>query len=141
MKTLLLCLILSLPLSSFAASIQIDNVRSVDGFIAVSIFSEENQASYPTRLQNATQTYYVPIQEKDSVVIQLKGLPVGKYAITLMHDEDGDGQLKKGPMGVPREGFGFSNNPRVYFGAPDFDKVVTPIRKDTVVKVTMKYLL
>lgn len=132
---------LGFPAWGFAATLEIGNIRSQVGYIAVSIFSEESQAAFPDKGEGAAQRYYIPIQDKGSVLIHLKSLPVGRYAVTVMHDEDGDGQLKKGPMGIPREGFGFSNNPRVYFGAPDFAKAVTPIRADSVVKITMKYLL
>lgn len=124
-----------------AATLVVEGLRSQDGYVAVSIFSESNQAAYPDKASEAAQAYYVPIQDQGSVEIQLKGLRPGRYAVTVMHDEDGDGTLKKGPMGIPKEGFGFSNNPRVFFGAPDFDKVVTPILEKTLVKISVKYLL
>ena len=39
-----------------------------------------------------------------------------------MHDENGDGTLNTF-LGVPREGFAFSNNPTVTFGPPAYSRV------------------
>jgi uncharacterized protein (DUF2141 family) len=35
-------------------------------------------------------------------------LPPGDYAVVVVHDEDGDGQLEKSMLGIPREGVGIS---------------------------------
>lgn len=43
----------------------------------------------------------------------------GSYAVSLIHDENGNGKLDKLLM-VPREGFGFSRNPAIRFGPPSF---------------------
>ncbi|WP_448665169.1 DUF2141 domain-containing protein [Sphingomonas sp. CJ20] len=51
--------------------------------------------------------------------ITLDGLPLGSYAIAIIHDENGNGKLDT-VMGIPREGFGFSRNPAIGFGPPRF---------------------
>jgi uncharacterized protein (DUF2141 family) len=48
-----------------------------------------------------------------------EGLPPGGYAVAIIHDENGNGKLDTF-AGIPREGFGFSNNPRIAFGPPRF---------------------
>ncbi len=47
----------------------------------------------------------------------------GKYAIRLMHDENDNGKLDTNLVGMPTEGYGFSNNPRV-MRAAHFDEAV-----------------
>ncbi len=49
------------------------------------------------------------------------GVPYGKYAIALFHDENNNGKLDYGILGIPKEGFGFSNNPKAWFGPPSFE--------------------
>lgn len=44
-------------------------------------------------------------------------LPAGTYAIAIFHDENGNGRMDKGLFGVPKEGYGVSNN-RTYAMAP-----------------------
>ena len=52
----------------------------------------------------------------------LAGLAPGRYAVTLFHDENNNQRLDT-LLGIPREGFGFSRNPVVRFGAPKFRQV------------------
>jgi uncharacterized protein (DUF2141 family) len=54
--------------------------------------------------------------------VRLQGVPTGDYALTVLHDENRNGRLDT-MLGIPREGFGFSRNPKVRFGAPKFEEV------------------
>lgn len=45
----------------------------------------------------------------------------GRYAISLFHDENGNGKLDKSLM-MPREGYGFSRDAPVVMGPPSFAK-------------------
>ena len=68
-------------------------------------------------------------------------LPAGRYAVTLFHDENRNQRLDM-LMGMPREGFGFSGNPRIRFGAPRFKDVTIAIPPgQTVQTIRMQYLL
>lgn len=42
-----------------------------------------------------------------------KGVKPGIYAVMVTHDENGNGRLDSNMIGMPTEGYGFSNNPRV----------------------------
>ena len=54
--------------------------------------------------------------------IRLGGVTAGMWALSVIHDENGNGRLDRFAA-IPREGFGFSRNPRLRFGPPDFDQV------------------
>jgi uncharacterized protein (DUF2141 family) len=44
-------------------------------------------------------------------------------------------------MGIPREGFGFSRNPRIRMGAPSFDECRFTVGAEPARQaITMKYL-
>jgi uncharacterized protein (DUF2141 family) len=49
-------------------------------------------------------------------------LPFGEYAVKTFHDEDGDDQVDTNFLGMPKERFGFSNNVKVLFGPPGYEK-------------------
>src|SRR5688572_1212349 len=49
--------------------------------------------------------------------IRLTDLAEGTYALSVIHDENGNGRLDRS-LGIPREGFGFSRNPRIRMGPP-----------------------
>lgn len=42
-----------------------------------------------------------------------KDVPAGRYAVMVTHDENGNGTLDTNLIGMPLEGYGFSNNPTV----------------------------
>ncbi len=46
----------------------------------------------------------------------------GAYALLIVHDENANGKLDM-MMGIPREGFGFSNNPAMKPRAPKWDEI------------------
>jgi uncharacterized protein (DUF2141 family) len=49
-------------------------------------------------------------------------VPAGDYAVTLYHDENGNGKFDSNFIGYPLEGYGFSNNAKAQFSAPSFDE-------------------
>jgi len=63
----------------------------------------------------------VEIKEKKAVWV-CHNIPFSYYAIKVFHDEDGDDRLDTNFLGIPTERFGFSNNRKVLFGPPDFEK-------------------
>ncbi|WP_395329776.1 DUF2141 domain-containing protein [Novosphingobium sp. BL-8H] len=68
-------------------------------------------------------------------------MPEGRYAISLIHDENGNGRLDTA-LAIPREGFGFSRDAPVRFGPPSFDKAAFVVGADPVrLEIRMRYLL
>jgi len=63
------------------------------------------QGGFPIAGNQATQTFQVP---------------PGRYAVVVIHDENSNMKLDRSFFGIPKEGFGFSNNPRVFLSAPSF---------------------
>jgi len=55
-----------------------------------------------------------------NTVLTFSGIPKGDYALRLYQDVNGDGVVNTGFFGIPKEPFGFSNNPEVTFGPPSF---------------------
>jgi len=73
--------------------------------------------------------------------LSLGDVAPGVYALAVIHDENGNGRLDRF-MAVPREGFGFSRNPRIRMGPPRFDEVRFEVGAGRVRQaVQMKYLL
>ena len=73
--------------------------------------------------------------------LRLAGYAPGRHALTLFHDENRNRRLDT-VLGIPREGFGFSRNPVVRFGAPKFKQVDIELGAGfTRQAVRMQYLL
>ena len=58
---------------------------------------------------------------KNGSSITIEGLSPGYYAVAIFHDENLNGKFDQGFLGIPLETYGFSNDARGLFSAPDFD--------------------
>ena len=63
----------------------------------------------------------VPAQDRESVCIAAPG--PGRYALAVFHDENANEKFDRSFIGLPKEGFGFSRNPKIRMGPPDFAEV------------------
>jgi uncharacterized protein (DUF2141 family) len=54
-------------------------------------------------------------------------VPRGRYAVVAIHDENSNMKLDRNFFGIPKEGFGFSNNPKVFLAAPSFQAASVPV--------------
>jgi len=70
------------------------------------------QGGFPIAAREATETFRVP---------------PGRYAAVVIHDENSNMKLDRNFFGIPKEGFGFSNNPRVAFSAPSFQAAAVAV--------------
>ncbi|SFT86535.1 Uncharacterized conserved protein, DUF2141 family [Algoriphagus locisalis] len=97
----------------------IQETSSDDGVIQILIFDKDQ--GWPESLDKAWKMVTIPI--KNGIAKKtIPDVPSGKYAITVFHDHDQDGKIRKNKIGYPVDSFGFSNNPSLLFGVPSFDK-------------------
>jgi len=66
-------------------------------------------------------------------------LEPGDYAIKFFHDENGNGQMETNIMGLPTEGYGFSNNATSFLGPPDFEDMLFTVTKNESIAIYTKY--
>jgi uncharacterized protein (DUF2141 family) len=68
-------------------------------------------------------------------------VPAGHYAVSLIHDENGNGKLDT-RLFIPREGFGFSRDAPVVMGPPKFDRAAFAVEGANIhLAIRMRYLL
>ncbi|KPQ20083.1 MAG: hypothetical protein HLUCCX10_00515 [Algoriphagus marincola HL-49] len=104
----------------------INNGKSDNGLVRVLIFN--GSEGFPGDYTKAFKALSTNLENKRAV-INISNLPAGKYAITAYHDENGDGKMSKNPFGYPTDRFGFSNNPKILFSAPTFEKCLFEIKE------------
>lgn len=54
-------------------------------------------------------------------------LPPGRYGVAVLHDENRNRKLDRNFMGIPKEGFGFANNPHVGLSAPKWQDATVSV--------------
>jgi uncharacterized protein (DUF2141 family) len=118
-------------------TLKITALRSQQGVVCLALFSSAD--GFPNDTAKAIKAEQFPIVEIP-LTITLPDIPFGQYAATVFHDENADGNLNVGLFGIPQEGIGFSENPKVWAGPPQFqqaDFTFTP--ESYVVEIEMKY--
>lgn len=133
-----------LPLLGAAAAPQqaslhltFEGLRSQKGSIRLCLWRDP--AGYPdcTRGTGATKES-VPAAHP---VFDITGLPPGDYAVSAIHDENDNKKLDKSFIGMPTEGVAFSNNAKIAFGPPKFEKVRFHVDGETTQTMRMRYFL
>jgi uncharacterized protein (DUF2141 family) len=55
--------------------------------------------------------------KNNEAVVIFEDLPAGTYAISIHHDENANGKFDTS-LGMPKEGYGMSNNPKIGLSMP-----------------------
>lgn len=114
-------------------TVRVEGLRSERGQILACLTA--NLHDFPDcRRDPAARKLVVPA--RDAAVIDFGTIASGRYAIALLHDENGNGRADMAVM-IPREGFGFSRNAPARFGPPSFDRAAFAIG-DTPVSQTIR---
>jgi len=114
----------TLPAFAFGQSpcpgihVKILNIRNSTGTVACALF--ESPDGFPTDyLRTATNVMVIKIR-KDQARCDFEDIPPGTYAMAVIHDENMNGKLDTNWLGIPTEGYGFSNDAKGVVGAPPF---------------------
>jgi len=100
--------------------VTISQVRSDKGYILLSVYSDPDQYPYkPFRT--------CPVSKKSlkdgQLTTVIYGLTPGTYVMGLLDDENDSGNMEYTRIGIPKEGFGFSTNPKILLSKPDYNKL------------------
>ncbi|RRQ24240.1 DUF2141 domain-containing protein [Guyparkeria sp. SCN-R1] len=99
--------------------VSILDIRNSTGKVACALF--ESSEGFPKEfVKSATNIAMLEIRESRARCHFLDISP-GTYALAVIHDENVDGKLATNWLGVPKEGYGFSNDASASMGAPGFD--------------------
>lgn len=135
-----MCAIMGIPFCAMCQTklqVTVTNIKGHKGNIIIGIFdSNENFLKKPLdgRMAKASG---------DSITVVFENLKPGKYAVSVLHDANKNKDLDKNKLGIPKEGFGFSNNVLGAMGPPSFERAIidlTPEQKDLDIGIKMKYM-
>jgi uncharacterized protein (DUF2141 family) len=130
-----LCFVCHLAFAQGRLEVVVKNVKDAKGNVRVGIFKDEK-----TFLKNAMIGKVVKATTGDIKVV-FDNVPPGTYAVSVIHDENENGELDSGMFGVPKEGFGFANDAMGTFGPPGFEKASIIIGEGPkIISIGMKYM-
>jgi len=123
------------PQNPTALILNVTNVKNDQGLVRVLLFKGET--GFPDDEVKAFKSASVKIKD-GKAVIDFGAIPVGTYAISVFHDSQNTGKLRTNAFGIPRDGYGFSNDAMGTFGPPSFEKAafkVTASKNNVSIKL------
>ena len=93
------------------------DTTSQHGTLFAALYNSEEAFDARTPLQTAA----VPALETGTE-ITFCVLTSGEYGVAIFHDQNGNEDLDVNLFGAPREPYGFSRNPPIFFSAPNFKR-------------------
>src|SRR5512146_3528682 len=98
--------------------VKILNIRNSIGTVACALFDSPD--GFPAEfLLSATNVMVIKIR-KSQARCDFEDVPPGRYAMAVIHDENMNGKLDTNWLGLPTEGYGFSNDAKAVLSAPSF---------------------
>jgi uncharacterized protein (DUF2141 family) len=108
----------SAPSSCPGIHVKILNIRNSTGTVDCALF--DSPVGFPTEfLHSATNVMIIKIR-KTQARCDFEDIPPGTYAMAVIHDENMNGKLDTDWLGIPTEGYGFSNQSEGASGVPSF---------------------
>ncbi|MGE5147744.1 MAG: DUF2141 domain-containing protein [Candidatus Eiseniibacteriota bacterium] len=122
---LLLYALLGRPAGADAADLRVtvEGLRSDKGHVHFALY--DNPDKFPDRA-GVIDGGRSKIAGGRAVFV-FRNLKPGRYAVSVFHDENDDGKFNRSLIGLPLEGYGFSNNAKVTLSAPPFDKAAITV--------------
>ena len=118
-------------------NVSVEGLRNGRGLVTVAVYPDDSRqflAKGGTLKNNRFQAS-APVT-RACVFVPKPGV----YAIAVYHDEDASRKLNRSGIGLPAEGYGFSNNPATVAGLPAFRSVRLNVPKaGLTTHVRMKY--
>jgi uncharacterized protein (DUF2141 family) len=143
----ILAFLLSAPFPSLTAqtkdtgtlTVRVTGARNTKGKIWVNLFQDAQ--GFPDDPSKAIQQRSAEVDPSTmSAQVTFKDLPQGSFAVSVLHDENGNGKMDKNFVGMPKEGYGASNNPPKKRRAPTFDEAKFSLNSsEQTIEITLIY--
>ncbi len=123
---------------TFSLTIKVEKLRNSEGIVQFALYNKDG--SIPDENFNKCYKLLKANIVNGSSTITFQGIPAGKYAVNILHDENNNGIIDKGFI-LPKEGIGFSNFQTIGLSnKPSFQKASFDFNSDKIIKVTIVYM-
>ena len=116
-------------------SVNIPNIKGNKGEIVIGVYN--SRENFP-KVGMEYRVVRFPANAAGST-FRIQDIKPGEYAVAMYHDENSDGICNLNFLGIPKEGYGFSNNIKPIFSAPSFEDCKIKLTGDTHIAVQLIY--
>jgi uncharacterized protein (DUF2141 family) len=113
--------------------VTINNLRGPGGVVYVALYDSAD--TFPQQGKGIAGQYFPATDTTASAAFL--NLKPGHYALTVYHDENGNGHLDTNLLGVPVERYGFSRDASGSFGPPSFDSAMVDLQDDASITINL----
>jgi len=131
----LLSLCLPIVLIGYELKVEVQNISSSKGQISIGLYKDKKNFADTKKFYRGV---ILPASAENSHHT-FTNIPQGKYAIALFHDTNSNGRLDKNFLGIPKEGYGFSNNPQRGFSKPSFEQCSFRLQGNQTKQINARY--
>jgi len=107
--------------------VTITDIDNDEGMLYVGLYSSED--TFLSKLYKGTRSEI----KEGKVVVRLKDIPEGTYAVTVFHDENNNQKLDTNFIGIPKEDTGCSNNAKGFMSAPKWEDAKFELKGKTAI--------
>ena len=133
-QQIVLSILLFITMFSLSAQynlrIDVKGLRNNEGQVYFQLFDEKH---------NSLKGGHGAIVDKNCSFV-FENLKPGKYGFNYFHDTNKNDKLDTNWMGIPKEGYGFSNNASGKFGPPAFEKWIFDLNQNKTMICSPLYL-
>ena len=122
-------------LPTYDLDITITDIKSNEGKMQIGLYN--NKESFPL-VDKQYRLFYFDVNGF-SGIYTIRDLPAGEYAVAIFHDKNSDRICNTNFLGVPKEGFGFSENFKPRFYAPTFNDCHFDLNSNMSIKIKLIY--
>lgn len=127
----------ALNLANGNLTVEISGFANQEGKLCVNLFASSR--GFPSTREQAVQRQCTAITEVP-MVIKFSDLQSGNYAVSAYHDANSDETLNRNSLGMPIEGYGFSQNPEAVTGPPEFNEAAVLVAgSETDTQIQLRY--
>jgi uncharacterized protein (DUF2141 family) len=118
--------------------VTVTDLRSAKGLVQACLTADPR--TFPD-CSHDSAAHALTVKASDHVVLDFGKVAPGRYAISLLHDENGNGKADRALALIPKEGFGFSRDAPVKMGPPKFAAAAFDVGSEPVTQsISMRYL-
>ncbi|MFK8184464.1 MAG: DUF2141 domain-containing protein [Phormidesmis sp.] len=115
-------------------AVNIENLETTDGAVGCALFNIPD--GFPNSYISVPNQLVEP-QADGTAYCEFANVSPGTYAVSVMHDLNGNLRLDTNFLGIPREAWGVSNNVRPALSAPSFDSAKFVLNDNKTINITL----
>jgi len=122
---------------SYSLTLKVEKLRNSKGVVQFSLYNKDG--TIPDKKYTKYFRQLIAIIRNGTSVVTFTKLPVGRYAVNILHDENQNKKIDKGFM-LPVEGLGFSNYQSIGLGnRPKFSKASFELKTNATKAIKVIY--